>query len=76
MNDNEEEFDAYLQLVTELGLSFVSLSFDFYVKAEVTDLAFIQNCYQKILDRGLQLTYKNNSEAVTRALEMSNILSQ
>lgn len=76
VNDNEEEFDAYLQLVTELGLSFVSLSFDFYVKAEETDLAFIQNCYQKILDRGLQLTYKNNSEAVTRALEMSNILSQ
>lgn len=76
MNDNEEEFDAYLKLVTDLGLKFVSLGFDFNVKAEERDLKFIQNCYNKIVKNGLQLTYKNDSEPVTRALNMNSILSQ
>lgn len=76
INDNPEEFDAYLHLVRELGLCFVSLSFDFNVEADDGDVAFIQNCYQKIVNAGLQLTYKNNSETVTKALNMSSILNQ
>lgn len=76
VNDNEKEFDNYLQLVTELGLVYVSLSFDFYAKADENDLKFIQTCYQKIVGRGLYLTYKNDSKVVTEALEMHNILSQ
>ncbi len=39
-------------------------------------MAFIQACYAKIVNAGLQLTYKNNSEAVTRALNMNSILNQ
>ena len=76
MNDNEAEFDAFLQLVVELGLEFVSLSFDFNVEADTKDLLFIQNCYEKIVRAGLQLTYKNNSAAVTKALNMNSILEQ
>lgn len=76
VNDNAEEFDAYLRIVTELGLQFVSLSFDFNIEADNRDLLFIQSCYKKITDTGLQLTYKNNSTAVTRALNMNNILDQ
>jgi len=76
VNDNEEEFDAYLRVVTELGLRFVSLSFDFNVEADDGDLAFIRDCYKKIMAAGLRLTYKNNSAAVTRALDMGNILDQ
>jgi len=76
VNDNEREFDAYLSLVEELGLRFVSLSFDFHVKAEEKDLQFIRSCYEKIVKNNLQLTYKNNSEQVTRALAMNSILRQ
>lgn len=76
LNDNSEEFDAFIQLVMELGLQFVSLSFDFNVEADAKDLRFIQNCYEKIVRAELQLTYKNNSTAVTRALNMNSILEQ
>lgn len=76
VNDNPEEFDAYLRVVKELGLRFVSLSFDFNVEADDRDMAFIQSCYQRIVNAGLQLTYKNNSAAVTEALNMSSILNQ
>lgn len=76
INDTDEEFDAYLKIVMELGLQFVSLSFDFYAKADERDLLFIQKCYEKIVKNGLQLTYKNNSEQVTRALNMNSILCQ
>ena len=76
VNDNEEEFDAYLRLIRELGLTFVSLSFDFYVEAEESDLEFIRGCYRKICAQGLQLTNKNNSEAVTKALSMNSTRRQ
>ena len=69
-------FDAYLDIVKELGLKYVSLSFDFNIEADESDMAFIQACYAKIVNAGLQLTYKNNSEAVTRALNMNSILNQ
>lgn len=76
INNNIAEFDAFLKLVMDLKLQFVSLSFDFNVKADVSDTAFIQNCYSKIMEAGLQLTYKNNSAAVAAALDMNSILSQ
>ena len=76
INDNGAEFDAFLRIVKECGLQYVSLSFDFYVEAEEKDLLFIQACYQKITDAGLELTYKNNSGPVTEALGMNNILCQ
>ena len=76
INDNDKEFDAFLRIVTECGLQYVSLSFDFYAEAEEKDLLFIQDCYQKITGAGLKLTYKNNSIPVTEALGMSNILRQ
>lgn len=76
INDNEKEFDEYLRLVLELGLTYVSLSFDFYVKAEESDLEFIRSCYQKICAHGLQLTNKNNSEVVTAALSMTSTRRQ
>jgi hypothetical protein len=76
VNDNAAEFDAYLDIVKELGLKYVSLSFDFNIEADESDMAFIQACYAKIVNAGLQLTYKNNSEAVTRALNMNSILNQ
>lgn len=76
LNDNAEEFDAFIQLIMELGLQFVSLSFDFNVEADAKDLRFIQNCYEKIVRAELKLTYKNNSTAVTRALNMNSILEQ
>lgn len=76
VNDNAAEFDAFLRMVAELGLCFVSLSFDFRVDPNERDLRFIQSCYEKIIKAGLQLTYKNNSAAVTKALNMNNILDQ
>lgn len=76
INDNEAEFNAFLRVVTDLKLKFISLSFDFYGKADPSDLEFIQNCYQKAEALGLQLTYKNNSLPVTQALQMNNILTQ
>ena len=76
INDNDEEFDAFLKVVTSLGLKFISLSFDFYVKADQSDLEFIWMCNHKAEECGLQLTYKNNSLQVTEALKLSNILSQ
>lgn len=76
INDNEAEFDAYLRLVAELGLRYVSLSYDYFAEAEEKDLAFIRNCYEKIVRAGLRLTYKNDSAVVTKALDMSNILQQ
>lgn len=76
INDNEEEFSSFLTLVEQLGLKFVSLSYDFYETAEEKDLLFIKTCYEKIIEKGLQLTYINNSETVSRALSMRNILKQ
>lgn len=76
INDNSDEFDAYLRVVESLKLHFVSLSFDYNVEADRRDLAFIRECYQKIMDRGLQLTYKNDSATVTKALNMNSILEQ
>ncbi|MDE7245821.1 MAG: hypothetical protein K2O18_17855 [Oscillospiraceae bacterium] len=76
INDNPEEFDAYLCLVKELNLRFVSLSFDFYADADEQDLRFIQECYRKLTGAGLELTYKNNSAAIAKALNMNSILSQ
>lgn len=76
INDNAAEFDAYLQLVKDLGLCFVSLSFVFNVEADANDAAFIQNCYEKIEKAGLQLTCKNNSSQVAEALNMNSALSQ
>lgn len=76
INNYEAEFDAFLRIVLELGLRFVSLSFDFAVQPEEQDLIFIRSCYDKIVKAGLKLTYKNNSAAVAKALEMNTILSQ
>jgi len=76
INDNEAEFDAYLRIVRDLGLKFVSLSFDFYVEADDRDISFIQECYRRITEEGLELTYKNNSVQVTRALSMNSIINQ
>ena len=76
INDNDEEFDAFLELVERLNLKFVSLSYDFYAEANEKDLQFIRKCYNKLLEHGLKLTYKNNSKQVTEALDMENILSQ
>ncbi|MDE7244474.1 MAG: hypothetical protein K2O18_10965 [Oscillospiraceae bacterium] len=76
VNDREEEFDAYLLLVTELGLKYVSISFNFFIEADEFDLEFIRRCYSKIVACGLQLTNKNNSEAVTKALAMLSMRRQ
>ncbi len=76
INDNEKEFNEFIKLTVDLGLKFVSLSFDFKTKADEKDNAFIRSCYKKIIENGLQLTYKNNSIAVTRALSMNSILEQ
>ena len=76
LNDNGEEFDAFLNVVTNLGLKFISLSFDFSVETDQSDLKFIRMCSQKAEERGLQLTYKNNSLPVTQALQVNNILTQ
>lgn len=76
INDNEAEFDAFLKVVTDLKLKFISLSFDFYKKANQNDLDFIQKCYQKAEALGLQLAYKGSSLPVTQALGLNNMLSQ
>lgn len=76
INDNAAEFDAYLRIVKNLGLKFVSLSFDYNVEADESDLTFIQECYKKLVEARLQLTYKNDSIAVTKALNMNSILNQ
>ena len=75
-NDNEEEFGAYLEIVRSLGLKTVSLAFDYRLKADDKDLAFIRTCYRKIIENGLNLTYVNDSEPVTRAINRGNILRQ
>ncbi len=76
INDNGQEFDAFLRVVGELGLKFVSLGFDFNAAANEKDLQFIRECYGKLVRKGLQLTYKNDSEPVTRALHMNNLKQQ
>ena len=76
INDDPDEFDAYLRVVKGLGLRFVSLSFDYNVEADEQDLAFIRDCYRKLVREGLQITYKNDSAAVTKALSMNSILEQ
>ncbi len=76
MNDNEDEFDAFLKLVKSLGLKTVSLSFDYRLKAEEEDMAFIRLFYEKIVRDGLRLTYVNDSEPVTRAINRNNIMRQ
>lgn len=76
VNDHAEEFDAYLRLVRELKLRFASLSFDYYAEADDRDLAFIRECYRKLVDAGIQLTYKNDSAVVAKALHMNSILEQ
>lgn len=76
VNDNEAEFDAFLKIITDLKLRFISLSFDFFETANQSDLNFIQECYQKAGALGLQLTYKGNSLPVTQALRLNSIFSQ
>lgn len=76
INDNAAEFDSYLRLIRELKLRFASLSFDYNAQADNRDLAFIRECYRKLADAGIQLTYKNDSAVVAKALHMNSILEQ
>lgn len=52
------------------------MSFDYNVEADEQDAAFIRDCYRKLVREGLQITYKNDSAAVTKALSMNSILEQ
>ncbi len=76
VNDNEREFDAFLALISSLGLKNASLSYDFYAEMSEEDAHFIQECYEKLVKNGIKLTYKNNSKQVTEALNMNNIMTQ
>lgn len=76
VNDTQEEFDAFIRLVKELGLTFVSLSFDFYTEATEKDKSFIRDCYGKLSAQGFQLTNKNNAKAVTEALSLNSMCRQ
>lgn len=76
INDNDHEFNEFLKLVSDLNLKYVSLSYDFYAEATESDNEFIRRCYKKITDKGLKLTYINNSAQITNALKMRNLSTQ
>jgi hypothetical protein len=75
MNDNDKEYDAYLDLVKNLGLKYVSLDFDFNLQADESDIRFIQKCYEKIIKNRLLLTYKNTNGVIPKALNMNYLLN-
>lgn len=76
INDREEEFDAFLDIVKRFELSYVSISFDFNVDADEDDLEFIRNCNAKAEKAGLKLTYTNTIKQISQALHTRTILSQ
>jgi hypothetical protein len=75
INDNDGEFDAYLDLIEDLDVKFASLDFDFNLKANESDREFIRKCYSKMTERGFDLTYKNTNGNISEAVNVNHILN-